>query len=77
MKTAVSISDEIFESGESAAKRLGITRSELYARALSRYLAELGDDPVTEALNRLADDDAVEDLPNVGRDLIERGDWQW
>jgi hypothetical protein len=38
MKTAVSIPDPIFRSAEKAARRLHVSRSKLYARALSEYL---------------------------------------
>ncbi|MEQ9238858.1 MAG: hypothetical protein RIG66_32775 [Coleofasciculus sp. E2-BRE-01] len=37
MKTAVSIPDPIFEAAEAMSKRLGLSRSELYARALQAY----------------------------------------
>ena len=37
-KTAVSIPQDVFEGGEAAAKELGISRSELYARALRDLL---------------------------------------
>lgn len=40
MKTAISIPDEIFESAEALASRLGVSRSELYATAVARLLAE-------------------------------------
>jgi hypothetical protein len=40
VKTAVSIPDDVFRSAERAAKRLGVSRSELYARALAAYLAD-------------------------------------
>ncbi|CAA9451760.1 MAG: hypothetical protein AVDCRST_MAG78-3485 [uncultured Rubrobacteraceae bacterium] len=39
-KTAVSIPDELFESAEGLARRLGMTRNELYAEALRDYLRE-------------------------------------
>jgi len=32
MKTAVSVPNDVFRAAERAAKRLGISRSELYAR---------------------------------------------
>jgi metal-responsive CopG/Arc/MetJ family transcriptional regulator len=40
MKTAVSIPDRIFESAERFTRRRGMTRSELYAKALDAYLEE-------------------------------------
>jgi metal-responsive CopG/Arc/MetJ family transcriptional regulator len=38
MKTAVSIPDRVFDSSERLSKRLGISRSELYAKALETFL---------------------------------------
>jgi len=55
MKTAISIPDGLFEAAEELAKRLGITRSELYQRAVHRYVEQHSDDEITEALNRVYD----------------------
>ena len=51
MKTAISLPDRLFKSGDALAKRLGVSRSELYARALGEYLAKNQADRVTERLN--------------------------
>lgn len=51
MKTAISLPDEVFERAELAAKRLNVSRSELYSRALSEYLARHTDSEVTAAIN--------------------------
>ena len=40
MKTAVSIPDPVFAAAEELAGRLGVSRSELYARALSEYVED-------------------------------------
>jgi predicted transcriptional regulator len=53
MKTAVSIPDELFESAEGLARRLGMSRSELYARALRDYLAEHREEGITERLDEV------------------------
>lgn len=53
MKTAVSIPDELFESAEGLARRLGMTRSELYAKALRDYLLEHGGEGITERLDEV------------------------
>lgn len=39
MKTTISVSDELFERAETAAQRLNMSRSQLYATALSEFLA--------------------------------------
>ena len=51
VKTAISIPDPIFEAAEQLAKRLGVSRSELYATAVSRYLASFDEQAITAALN--------------------------
>jgi len=53
MKTAISIPDWIFQEAEEAARRLGISRSELYARAMRKYLEKIRHASTTEALNRI------------------------
>ncbi len=53
MKTAVSIPDELFRSADQLAQRLGLSRSEVYARALERYVSERSDAEVTSALDEV------------------------
>lgn len=53
MKTAVSIPDPIFHAAESLAKRLGMSRSELFSRALEAYLEAHKHDSVREALDAI------------------------
>lgn len=51
MKTAISIPDGLFESGERFAQTRGVSRSELYATALRRYLEEHRDEGITDQLD--------------------------
>ncbi len=51
MKTAISLPDDLFRHGDAVAKRLGISRSALYARALEEYVAKHRDDQITKRLN--------------------------
>jgi metal-responsive CopG/Arc/MetJ family transcriptional regulator len=51
MKVAVSIPDDLFESGEQVRKRLGVSRSRLYATALAEFVAKNRGRKVTERLN--------------------------
>ena len=51
MRISLSIPDELFQSAERRAKLLGISRSELYRRAIERYLRASDDEAITEALN--------------------------
>ncbi len=52
MKTAVSIPDEVFEEVERLAQRMKKSRSELYSRALTDYVARHAQDRVTEAMDQ-------------------------
>jgi metal-responsive CopG/Arc/MetJ family transcriptional regulator len=51
MKTAISIPDPLFKAAEQFAKRMGVSRSELYAIALQEYLQTHKREQVTEQLN--------------------------
>lgn len=53
MKVALSIPDDVFESAESLGKRLGVSRSRLYATALAEFVAKHRGRKVTERLNTL------------------------
>ncbi|WP_420632472.1 ChpI protein [Candidatus Palauibacter sp.] len=51
MKTAISVPDELFVSADSLAKRMRISRSELYATAVAEYVAKHRSEDVTARLN--------------------------
>jgi metal-responsive CopG/Arc/MetJ family transcriptional regulator len=51
MKTAISLPDTLFASADALARRLGISRSELYQNAIAEYLAKHQARKVTERLN--------------------------
>ena len=51
MKVALSIPDDLFESAETLGKRLGLSRSRLYATALADYMAKHRGSKTTERLN--------------------------
>lgn len=53
MKIAISVPDEVFAAGEHLARQLGLSRSQLYADALSAYLGQKGAVAVTEKLNEI------------------------
>jgi len=61
MKTAISIPDPVFRSAERTARRLKVSRSELYAAAVADYVARHAASGVTEAL------DAVHTGPESSR----------
>jgi metal-responsive CopG/Arc/MetJ family transcriptional regulator len=53
MKTSISIPDEIFRQAEATAKKLRISRSKLYASAISEYLDRRRATSVTKRLNKV------------------------
>lgn len=53
MKTAISVPDEVFESAEELAHRMGLSRSELYANALKSFVEKHRNDNVTDRLNEV------------------------
>jgi metal-responsive CopG/Arc/MetJ family transcriptional regulator len=53
MKTAISIPDSTFQAAEQLAKRLGISRSKLFATAVEAFLTSHENGSVTESLNRV------------------------
>ena len=53
MKTAISLPDPLFHSAERLAARLGVSRSELYRRALADLIARSDEDAITRRLNEV------------------------
>ena len=51
MKVALSIPDDLFEFAETLSKRLGVSRSRLYAAALADYVAKHRGRKTTERLD--------------------------
>lgn len=75
MKTAISLPDETFHRVEEAAKRLGVSRSEFFARAAEHWLATLEDDGITDAINRALDGVAPEqDFTDAAAAALARGE---
>jgi len=52
VKTAISIPDQIFRRAEAAAKRLGLSRSELFTRAAVEFLKAHPPEDVTASYDR-------------------------
>jgi antitoxin MazE6 len=67
MKIALSIPDELFESAEALGKRLGISRSRLYATALADYLAKHRGQKLTDKLNAVYGTEESRVEPDVRR----------
>jgi metal-responsive CopG/Arc/MetJ family transcriptional regulator len=59
MKTAISLPDPLFQAAEQFAKRMGLSRSELYAVALQEYLQVHKQEQITKQLDAVyADEDS-------------------
>ena len=58
MKTAISLPDELFRSADELAAQQGVSRSKLYATAVSEYLAKHRDEDVASKLNEVHADES-------------------
>jgi hypothetical protein len=82
VKTAISVPDDTYERASKRARELGMSRSEFFSRAATRYLDELDSESVThqidQAVSALGDtDDSANDAVNVGRRLLANGSDDW
>lgn len=78
MKTAISIPDPLFASADALAKKLGISRSRLYATALAEYVAKQRSSRVTERLNAVyatEDSRLPDDIRRAQQRLLLRQEW--
>ena len=53
MKTAISIPDKVFDSADLLAKKMKLSRSELYAKAIEEFVAEHARLSVREKLDQV------------------------
>ena len=78
MKTAISLPDDVFRAAERVAKRKGLSRSELYARAIRALVREEDEASITEQLNKVyRDSDSSLDpvLAKLQSQALEREEW--
>jgi predicted transcriptional regulator len=78
MKTAVSIPDDVFEDAERLAQRLQTSRSNLYARALSEFVARHDCDLVTSLMDqavREAGGQADSFVQAASQQTMKRAEW--
>jgi metal-responsive CopG/Arc/MetJ family transcriptional regulator len=55
MKTAVSLPNDLFSAADRLARRLGVSRSQLYASALREYIAAREQENLTERINAVCE----------------------
>ena len=79
MKTAISLPDDTYERATRRAKELGISRSEFFATAATRYLEMLDRESLTaridQALELVGDDPEAGLARQVGRRLLDEDAW--
>jgi len=78
MKTAVSISEELFRGANQLARKTKRSRSRIFSDALKEYLARHTPDSVTEAMNRACMElGATEDqfVSSAARRVLDRTEW--
>jgi metal-responsive CopG/Arc/MetJ family transcriptional regulator len=78
MKTAISISDEIFQKAEKAARNLGVSRSKLYSLAIEEFIEIHNPEAVTAKLNNIygkIDSNLDDDIVQTNYDLSSRDEW--
>ena len=78
MKVAVSIPDPVFAQGEALAKRMKLSRSKLYAKALDAFVADNSNNVLTAQINAALDKIGNEPDPFVmeaARQTLKRVEW--
>ncbi len=78
MKTAISVPDPLFKQAEKLAKRLGMSRSQLYSQALAALLKSMTSEDITTALNEVYSDQASKVDPVLSAlqlATLQREDW--
>lgn len=67
MKTAVSIPTQVFRQADVLARRLGVSRSNLYSQAISQFVQAHQKQSIREALDAVYGDDAGHSDPVLRR----------
>jgi len=79
MKTAISIPDTIFQAAENLARRLGLSRSELYVKAVNDYIKTHKYQDVTKKLNEVyssIDSGVEDDVYSMQVRSIPKDNWE-
>lgn len=78
MKTAISIPNNVYETAERLASRLGKSRSQLYTQALSSYIATHQKQGVTKKLDeiyRAYDSEMDKKIANLQLKSLSKEEW--
>jgi metal-responsive CopG/Arc/MetJ family transcriptional regulator len=78
MKTAISVPDDVYREAEATARRLGISRSELYSTAMRNYLQnQHGKKQLLENLNAVYGDlETDQSIEEAARVALLSNEWQ-
>jgi metal-responsive CopG/Arc/MetJ family transcriptional regulator len=71
VKTAVSVPDDLFRQAEAAARRLRVSRSEFYAKAIAEFLNRRDEGAITERLNDVYSQQPAKVDPGLHRAQLE------
>ncbi len=81
MKTAISVPDETYERAERAARMHGMNRSQFYAKAAERYVAELESSDLTDAVDAVVEaantDNSARFAVAASAQLLDGTDAEW
>lgn len=78
MKTAISLPDSVFDEAEALAQQLGLSRSELYTKALRAYLKKHNWNQILHKLNQVYSQESSELDPMLAKMQfmsLPREDW--
>jgi metal-responsive CopG/Arc/MetJ family transcriptional regulator len=70
MKTAISLPDAVFTEAEALAKQLGLSRSELYSRALQAFLSKYDRQQILSRLNEVYAFRVFRSRPRASADAV-------
>ena len=79
MKTAISLPDQLFKAADGLASKMNVSRSQFYATALEKYIAEIERSSLTEKINQFIDNyghekDALMDSYMIAQ--MKKVDWK-
>lgn len=80
MKTAISIPDQIFQQAKFLANELGMSRSELYSKAIEEFIREREEGMITEKLNGIysLQNNSLDDVLNeIQLESIKTSNDEW
>ena len=78
MKTAISISDKLFKIAEKTAKKYGISRSNLFSKAIEEFINTHNPQDITNALNNIYENTNSQidkTILEMQTNSIEQEDW--